>query len=62
VSAEPSLPAELDAVQRDSFSAALDAGRDGIARLRDALVDAVERIVDALARTVVNDPLDVHDA
>jgi hypothetical protein len=62
VSAEASFPAELETTTRDSFGAALDAGRDGIARVREVLVDAVEHILDALARTVVNDPIDVHDA
>jgi hypothetical protein len=62
VSADASLPAEIEAVTRDPFSAALDAGRDGLGRVRDVFVDAVEHVLDRLTRTVVERPIDVEDA
>jgi hypothetical protein len=56
------LPAELDNAVRDAFSTVWEASRGGARRARDSVASAMEALLDRVAQSVVNDPLDVHDA
>jgi hypothetical protein len=57
-----SLPAELEGATRDAFGAVWDASRGGARRARQSVVAAIDRLLDRIAKTVVEDPLDVSDA
>jgi hypothetical protein len=57
-----SLPVELEAPTRAVFGAAWDASLGGARRARESFVTSIEGLLDRVARTVVNDPLDILDA
>jgi hypothetical protein len=56
------LPAELDSAVREAFGSVWEAGRGGARRARESVAGAIEALLDRVALSVVNEPLDVHDA
>jgi hypothetical protein len=60
---ESTLPgAELESAAQGVFEAVWRLGRGGARRGFDAVSGAIEALLDRLMRTVVENPLDVHDA